>query len=194
MTTKEAIEETKKAMIGAAAAAVKEKDPDKAKHAARTAELLSLIIEAAERGADIVTKAEREEAIEKSKELNEDTIGKAILAFEDAIMGTETGSMAFHVDGARFGIVIEQAMHTALAALRKCKAGMEVDPAADVEADRPDTCDPDIHEEIIELAEKLTGKKIGSAKIQVHVIDMSKIMKDAKQPDGDNEGGADDER
>lgn len=194
MTTKEAIEETKKAMIGAAAAAVKEKDPDKAKHAARTAEMLSLVIQAADRGADIVTKAEREEAIEKSNELNADSIGKAIRVFEETIMETETGSMYFCAGGARFGVVIEQAMHTALAALRKCKAGLEVDPAADVEVDRPDTCDPDIHKDIIELAEKLTGKKIGSAKIQVHVIDMSKILKDAKQPDGDNEGGADDER
>lgn len=194
MTTKEAIDEMKKATIGAAFAAVKEKDPDKAKHAARYAELFGLVIEAAERGADIVTKAELEESIEESKELNADSIGKAIQAFEEAIMETETGSMYFCADGARFGVVIEPAMHTALAALRKCKAGMEVDPAADVEADRPDTCDPDIHEEIIELAEKLTGKKIGSAKVQVHVIDMSKILKDDKQPDVDTEGGADDER
>lgn len=194
MTTKEAIEELKKIMLGAVITFEKEKDPDKAKLAARSAEAISTVIEAAERGLDIVTNAEREKAIEESKALNADSIGKAIQAFEDAIKETEPGSMYFCADGARFGVVIEPAMHTALAALRKCKAGMEVDPAADVEADRPDTCDPDIREEIIELAEKLTGKKIGSAKVQVHVIDMSKILKDDKQPDVDTEGGADDER
>lgn len=149
----------------------------------RHMEFMAGQLEAAKKGAAEEIKIELDKVNEESKDLTLDSVGKAISVFEDTIREIETDSMCFMADGVRFGVVIEPALHTALAALRKVMADLLTE--GEVEKGNPHVRVVNLknvsHENMAEILKQVEG-------------DLEKIFREAAEGKKDSEEEADNER
>lgn len=92
-----------------------------------TVEMMDLLCQAARKGASEELQAEKDELFEIAKKLNVESVGAAIRVFDDCIREVQSGATVFRTADANFGLVIEPAMHTALAALEKVMGELVAD-------------------------------------------------------------------
>lgn len=85
------------------------------------------LLAAARKGAAEEIKTEYDELIEESKQLTLETVGRAMGYFEETLGEVQNEQLCMVSEGHRFGMVIEPAMHTALAALRKVQLDLASD-------------------------------------------------------------------
>jgi len=125
MTIQEAIREAEQAIEGGRMflSLLKDDASEKAEHE-RYVDYIETLLAAAKKGAAEDLKAEDDELIEESKQLNLETVARAATYFEMAIEDVQNENVCMVSDGHRLGLVIEPAMHTALAALKKVMADL----------------------------------------------------------------------
>lgn len=141
-------------------------------------ELMETLLAAAKKGAAEDLQTEIDKVNDESRDLTLDSVGKAISVFEDTIREIKTDSMCFMADGVRFGVVIEPALHTALAALQKVMADLLT--AGEVEKGNP-------HVRVVNL-KNVSRDDMGKILKQVEG-DLEKIFGEAaKGKDADNNG------
>lgn len=92
-------------------------------------DFMETLLAAAKKGAAEELQAEEDKEIEESKQLTLETVGRCIPYFEETIQEVQNGDLRLVSDGHRFGMVLEPALHTALAALRKVFADLTADPS-----------------------------------------------------------------
>lgn len=93
----------------------------------RYLDLMETLLAAARKGAAEELQAEQDELIKRCQELTMETVTQAIGSFEEVIRDTAAGNLCMLSGTDRFGMVIEPAMHTALAALRKVQLDLASD-------------------------------------------------------------------
>ena len=123
MTIQEAIRQAERVIEGGRVAPEDLRLPNHDKHMA----FMEAMLAAAKKGAAEELQAERDEVNEKSKQLTLETVGRAMGCCEETLGEVQNEQLCMVSEGHRFGMVIEPAMHTALAALRKVQLDLASD-------------------------------------------------------------------